>query len=91
MEVRPGYSSRATHSCHDFSSSDRLSLPHQISFVMGVDRNDSPRMANDHNVSVTAQLIAIDNFPCFSRSNRRTFGCGDIYAVMETRAPRSEA
>src|SRR5215475_12658935 len=91
MKMRPGYPSRASDSRHNLSSSDTLPLPHQVGFIVGVDGDNPARVTQDHHVSVTAQLIAVDNLSGFNRQDGRAFRSGDVDAVVEARAPRSKS
>src|SRR5215475_10891747 len=91
MKMRPGYPSRGSNSRHDLSSSDSLPLPHQVGFIMGINGDNPARVTQDHHVSVTPQLIAVDNLSGFNRQDGRAFRSGDVNAVVETRASRSKS
>ena len=91
MEMRPAYPSRAPDSRHDLTSNHTLPFSHQVGFVMGIDRDNPARVAQNHHISVAAQLIAVDNLSGFNRQDGRAFRRGDVYAVMEARAPRSKS
>src|SRR5262249_61190245 len=91
MKMRPGYPSRGSNSRHALSSSDSLPLPHQVGFIVGIDGDNPARVTHDHHVSVTPQLIAVDNLSGFNRPDRRAFRSGDIDAVVEARAPGTKS
>ena len=91
MKMRPGYPSRGSNSRHDLSSSDSLPLPHQVGFIVGIDGDNPARVTQDHHVSVTPQLIAVDNLSGFNRQDGRAFRSSNVYAVVKARAPRSKS
>src|SRR5262245_48340566 len=91
MKMRPGYPPRASDSRHDLSSSDALPLSHQVGFIMGIDGDNPTGVTQDHHISVTAQLIAVDNLSGFNRHYGRAFRSGNVDAVVEARTPRSKS
>ena len=57
---------------------------------MCIDGNKAVRMANNDDVSISSQLIAIDNLPGFDGPDRSALGNRNVDTIMEIRSPRSE-
>src|SRR5262245_54263781 len=91
MKMRPGYPPRAPDPRHDFTSSNALPLSHQVGFIMGIDGDNPARVTQDHHISITAQLITVDNLSGFNRQDRCAFRGSDVDAVVETRTSRSKS
>jgi len=90
MQVRRRDSSRASHLADYVPLLYLLSFVDLVDAVMGVHRGKSPRMADDDEIAIAAQLIAVQNLTLLNGSNRRPLRSLDIYSIMEGRAARSE-
>ena len=85
-----GHSSGAANARDGFAAGDLLSLAHQISFIVSINRHESVRVTQDHHVAVTAQLVAINNLAAVNGVDRRAFRRRNVNAVVKVRAAGAE-
>lgn len=90
VQVRSGHSSRTADATYDSSSIDNLPFMDQIDLVMRVDGDHVAAVAQDDDIAVAAQLVAINHFAFVDGVNRRAFGDADVDAIMKARSSRSE-
>ena len=84
MEVRAGNATGAADSGDDLSTGNLLFVAHQIDLIMRVHRDNAAAMADNHDITVTAQLIAVNNLAVLDCPDRRSLRRTDIETVMET-------
>jgi len=91
MEVGAGNPAGAADSRDDFSTGNLLLIAHQIDLIVRVHRNDAAAMADNDDITVTAQLIAVNDLAMLDRPDRRSLRRTNIESVMETRAARAKS
>ena len=91
MKMGSGDPPGAAHLGDHLTALDRLPVTHEIDLIMRVHRSNPAGVAHDHDIAVTAQLIAVDHLTFFDRMDRRAFGGADIDAVVKTCAALPKA
>ena len=91
MKVRSTHPSCSSHEGDDFSLRHPLPLLNQIDLVVGINRDKTAGVPNNHNISIAPQSVTVKNFTVGNRSNGCSlWGC-DIDTVVEACPARAEA
>ena len=84
VQMRTCHSSCAPDLSDDFALLHILSSTDKVYLVVSVNRNDSAAMADDHNIAIATDLIAVNDFAFFDGTNWTALGSSDIDAIVKS-------
>src|SRR5258706_4433163 len=83
MEVRRGGVARASDFADLIPEGDALAFSDVVFTVVRVDRDEIAGVADDDQIAVAAELIAINYLAALDDADRRAFGGDDVDAVVK--------
>ncbi len=83
MEVWARNPSRLADLCNDFSPAYFLSLSNTVALIVGIDRSESSGVADNNEVAVSSQTVAVYHLSAFDGSYRRSLRRRNIDPIVK--------
>src|ERR1051325_445516 len=90
MQMWTGHSPGAADLSDDVALLHSLSSTDQVDLIVSVNRNDAAVMADNHNVAIATDLIAVNDFAFLYGTNRRALEGGDIDTIVKSGTARAK-